>query len=82
MSPEIQKNVNWQPQTDYLGNHMLSSEKFRLATGWSPKISLVEGIKMVYESIANCDDDYDPLTHLKRAESEGINLTDFYNSNI
>tara|TARA_Y100000310_G_scaffold191106_1_gene191110 strand:- start:605 stop:1585 length:981 start_codon:yes stop_codon:yes gene_type:complete len=82
VSPEIQKNVNWFPQTDYLGNHMLSSEKFRLATGWSPKISLQEGIKMVHESIANCGEDYNPLTHLQRAESEGINLTNFYNSNI
>ena len=82
VSPKIFKNVRWHPKTDYLGNHMLSSEKFRSATGWVPKISLREGIKMVLSSITNCDDDYDPLAHLKRAESEGVDLTNFYNSNI
>ena len=82
VSPLITKNVKWHAKTDYLGNHMLSSEKFRTATSWKPNISLRNGIKLVHSSIANCNDDYDPLTHLKRAKKEGIDLTNFYNSNI
>ena len=82
ISPKISKIIKWHPETDYLGNHMLSSEKFRNDSGWSPKITLRQGIKMVYESIKNCDEDYDPLVHLNDAKEKGIQLTDFYNSNL
>jgi dTDP-glucose 4,6-dehydratase len=82
VSPSIISNVRWHPKTDYLGNHMLDSEKFRSATGWLPKISLHDGIKKVLESIISCTNDYDPLVHLKQAKDEGVDLTNFYNSNI
>ena len=82
VSSLITKNVKWHSETDYLGNHMLSSEKFRSATNWQPKISLRQGIKLVHSSILRCSEDYDPLTHLKHAEAQGIDLTNFYNSNI
>lgn len=82
VSPSIGKIIKWHPETDYLGNHMLSSEKFRKASSWSPRISLRQGIELVYRSITKCNDDYNPLVHLDRAKKEGIDLTDFYNSNI
>jgi len=82
VSSKISGTIQWHPETDYLGNHMLSSEKFRNDTGWSPKISLRDGIHLVYNSIVSSDLDYNPLVHLNRAEKEGIDLTKFYNSNI
>lgn len=78
----IAKIIKWHPETDYLGNHMLSSEKFKKDTGWKPKISLREGIRRVYNSIVSSNGDYNPLIHLNRAKNEGIDLTEFYNSNI
>ena len=79
---KLSKIINWHPETDYLGNHMLSSEKFRKASGWSPKISLKQGIHRVYDSITKNKEGYNPLKHLNRAKEEGIDLTEFYNSNI
>jgi nucleoside-diphosphate-sugar epimerase len=82
VSPKISKIIKWHPETDYLGNHMLSAEKFRKASGWMPKISLSEGIRRVYHSISKDDGSYDPLIHLNAAKKKGVDLTDFYNSNI
>ena len=82
ISPEINKIIKWHSETDYLGNHMLSSSKFRNDTGWEPKITLRQGIRHVYDSIRSCGKDYNPLVHLDRAKKEGIDLTEFYNSNI
>ena len=82
VSPKISKIIKWYPETDYLGNHMLSAEKFRKASGWMPKISLSEGIRRVYHSISKDDGSYDPLIHLNAAKKKGVDLTDFYNSNI
>lgn len=82
ISPEICNLIKWHPETDYLGNHMLTSEKFRKDSGWSPNITLKQGIRRVYSSIVDCDEEYDPLIHLNRAKDEGVDLTEFYNSNI
>ena len=43
--------VKWHPETDYLGNRRLSSDKFSHISGWRPKINLALGIHMSYESI-------------------------------
>ena len=82
VDPGITRVVKWHPETDYLGNHMLSSEKFRKASGWFPTISLRDGIKKVLTSIQNDTDGYNPLVYLDQAKSSGIDLTKFYNSNI
>lgn len=72
------KNViKWHPETDYLGNHRLSSFKFRQLTGWEPKIDLITGIKMSYVSIKNSSG-YDPLIHLSEAKEKNIDLTEFF----
>jgi len=76
----VSKIIKWHPETDYLGNHMLSSRKFRRAIGWKPKISLMEGIQSVYHSISDASADYDPLVHLTKAKEKGIDLTQYYNS--
>ena len=74
--------IKWHPHTDYLGNHMLSSEKFRTQTGWQPKIDLRTGIAQVHQSILKNDKDYNPMSHLDRAEKEGVDLSQYYNSKI
>ena len=69
--------IKWHPKTDYLGNHMLTSWKFRTSSKWTPKISLEEGILMSYESILKSEG-YNPLKYLEEAESKNIDLTEFY----
>ena len=69
--------VRWHPKTDYLGNHRLSSSKFRNISGWSPKIDLAEGIRMSFESIMKSKG-YNPLRYLEEAKERNIDLTKFY----
>ena len=82
VSNKLTSIFKWHPQTDYLGNHMLSAEKFRIQSGWAPKIDLRTGIAEVYQSIKQDAGSYNPLTHLARADKEGIDLTQYYNSKI
>ncbi len=71
--------ISWKPETDYLGNHVLSTEKFRKASGWSPQIPLKSGIIRSWRSIlSNRDEDYNPLKHLEEASDRGIDLTQFF----
>jgi nucleoside-diphosphate-sugar epimerase len=69
--------VRWHPKTDYLGNHRLSSSKFRDLSGWSPKIDLETGIRMSFESIMKSKG-YNPLKYLEEAKERNIDLTKFY----
>lgn len=69
--------LTWHPKTDYLGNHRLSSRKFREASGWEPKISLETGIRRTIREIRESEG-YDPLVHLDEAKEKGVDLTDFY----
>ena len=77
---DISSRIAWHPSTDYLGNHMLSSEKFRGSTGWKPEISLEAGIKQSYKDIMSDTTGYNPLVHLDSAKSQDIDLTDFFNT--
>ena len=75
--------IDWKPETDYLGNHRLSTAKFRGDTEWMPKITLEDGLRKSYDSIAqdtkNPDGStYNPLVYLDKAESDGVDLTKFY----
>jgi len=69
--------IRWHPATDYLGNHMLTSWKFRNVSGWSPKIDMELGIKMSFESIMKSKG-YNPLRYLEEAKERNIDLTEFY----
>ena len=70
--------IEWLPQTEYMGNHILSGEKVRKYTGWSPKISLEQGIKMSFESILKSEG-YNPLQFLEEAKQKNINLIEYFN---
>jgi hypothetical protein len=68
--------IRWHPEADYLGNHRLSSDKFRTVTGWKPKIPLKKGITRIWTEMQeiDLDSDYDPLIHLRSAAAKGIDL--------
>jgi len=67
----------WHPKTDYLGNHRLSSLKFREASGWSKKITLEQGILSSFKSILESEG-YNPLKYLEEAKQRNIDLTSFF----
>ena len=74
---DLESVIRWHPKTDYLGNHMLTSWKFRNVSGWSPKISMETGIRMSFESIIKSKG-YNPLRYLEEAKERNIDLTEFY----
>ena len=78
LSTNINQIVSWHPSTDYLGNHVLSSRKFRTHTGWAPKIKLSDGIQDSFTTILNNDGTYNPLKHLQEAKERGVDLLDYY----
>ncbi len=69
--------IEWLPQTEYMGNHILSGKKVREYTGWSPRISLEQGILMSFESILKSEG-YNPLRFLEEAEEKGVDLTEYF----
>lgn len=73
----IEEVLEWHPKTDYLGNHRLSSSKFRSRSKWKPKVTLEEGIRRTIREIRESEE-YDPLVHLDEAKEKGVDLTDFY----
>lgn len=75
---DLNEVIQWHPDTDYLGNHLLSSETFRKETGWSPGIQFREGLMRSYASIFKDESDYNPLEHLQKAETLGTDLAGFY----
>ena len=74
---DLESVIRWHPKTDYLGNHMLTSWKFRNVSGWSPKINMATGIRMSFESIIKSKG-YNPLKYLEEAKERNIDLTEFY----
>ena len=73
--------VKWHPGTDYLGNHRLSSQKFRDASGWTPKFDLYCGLEKSWNDIQRNlgSTDYNPLRYLEDAKKRGVDLTQFFN---
>ena len=80
LGSDISTRIKWHPKTDYLGNHRLSSKKFRTLFGWTPKLSLEDGIRLAFKEISeNRDSSYNPLKYLEDANEKDIDLTQFYN---
>jgi len=76
---DLTHKIKWHPETDYLGNHRLTSEKFRTAFGWEPKYTLRSGIEAAWRSISESDNlHYNPLRYLEHAKENGVDLTQFY----
>jgi len=71
--------LNWHPQTDYLGNHLLSCEKFRSKIGFSREpITLQEGIALSIAGIENDITDYNPLVYLEEARNKNVDLLSYF----
>ena len=70
--------LKWHPQTDYLGNHVLTSKKFRDETGWAPKYDFDKGILKAWRSILSAGQKYNPLEHLEEAKNKGVDLLEFF----
>ena len=70
--------LRWHPKTDYLGNHVLSSKKFRGRSGWVPKYNFDRGIIKSWRSILSAGKNYNPLSHLEEAQEKGIDLNQFF----
>lgn len=79
LKSDLSSVIKWYPDTDYLGNHRLSSSKFRAATGWKPKYDLHGGVKKAISQIILDNSSYDPLKHLDEAKNKGVDLTQFFN---
>ena len=70
--------LKWHPETDYLGNHVLSSAKFRKKTGWTPKFTFDRGLVKSWRSILSSRENYNPLAHLEEAQEKGVDLNQFF----
>ena len=75
---DVEKILRWHPETDYLGNHVLSSRKFRSHAGWEPSVDLYSGIVESFKTIHYDRGEYNPLKHLKEAQQRGVDLKDYY----
>jgi dTDP-glucose 4,6-dehydratase len=75
---DLSSILKWHNETDYLGNHRLSSEKFRKDFDWANEISFDEGIKMSWDSIESAKSSYNPLKYLNQAKDSNINLKEFF----
>lgn len=76
---DLNKLLKWHPETDYLGNHLLSCDKFCNMIGFdSPTIDLELGIKFVYDSIKGNDSDYNPLRFLQEAKNKNVDLLNYF----
>jgi len=78
---DIGSIVRWYPKTDYLGNHRLSSDKFRFESGWRPNNDLYGGLAKSWDDLRQNlgSTDYNPLKYLETAEKNQIDLTQFFN---
>ena len=80
---DINKFLNWKPETDYLGNHLLSCNKFQRMIGFSNNTVDIElGIKFVWDNILNDHSDYNPLKFLEEAGEKNIDLLSFFPKDV
>ena len=78
---DLNRLINWHPETDYLGHHRLTSRKFKKMTGWFPKFTLDQGLRDAWNSICHAVQDknsYNPLQYLEEAKEKNVNLLEFY----
>jgi nucleoside-diphosphate-sugar epimerase len=78
---DLNRLIQWHPETDYLGNHRLSSRKFKAMTGWEPKFTLDQGLRDSWNSICHAvqgNPTYNPLRYLEEAKEKNVNLLEFY----
>lgn len=77
--PGTASRVQWKPQTDYLGNHRLSSKKIRDILGWKPSMDLTLGISATLNWIKGAEG-YNPLKYLDEAAVKKVDLLEHFPS--
>ncbi|MBT6325385.1 MAG: NAD(P)-dependent oxidoreductase [Bdellovibrionales bacterium] len=70
--------IKWHPETDYLGNHRLSNQKFLDFMKTSATKTLKEGIKESWNTIKNDKSNYNPLKYLDQAKENKVDLKKFF----
>lgn len=70
--------VKWHPETDYLGNHRLSNQKFVDFMGFANVRTLREGINQSWQSIKDASESYNPLKYLDQAKAQDVDLKQFF----
>ena len=76
----LNEHITWHPETDYLGNHRLTNEKFQKFMGSSNCRTLLQGIQESWNSIKNEDEsgNYNPLKYLEEAKEKDLNLKNYF----
>jgi nucleoside-diphosphate-sugar epimerase len=69
---DIASRLNWHPDTDYLGNHRLSSVKVRSSADWEPYVGLKLGVEMIWKDMRGLT--HNPLLYLDEAKKKGVDL--------
>jgi nucleoside-diphosphate-sugar epimerase len=67
--------IRWHPETDYLGNHRLTSRKLQSRCNWEPKYSLYTGLTSVWHEVNDkLDNSYNPLEYLESAKENDFDI--------
>ena len=75
---DLSRVIKWHPETDYLGNHRLTNQKYVSALGSSRTRSLKEGIRQSWDSIKASDDNFNPLKYLQQARNTDVDLVRYF----
>ena len=76
---DVKSLLKWHPKTDYLGNHLLSCDKFSKVIGFTnDPVDIELGIKFVWDAINNDRSQYNPLRFLEEAQDKNLDLLDFF----
>ena len=74
----LENIIKWHPETDYLGNHRLSDEKYTELVHYHNGRGLREGIRQSWDSIRNAETFYNPLKYLNEAKEKDVDLKKFF----
>ncbi len=74
----LENTIKWHPETDYLGNHRLTNEKFIEFMDYSNTTPLKQGIRQSWQSIQESSKDYNPLKYLNEAKNKEIDLKKYF----
>ena len=71
--------IQWVPEVDYLGNHLVDSSRLQKTTGYSSYVSLKNGIERVKNDLKKMDQkDYNPLVYLEEVEKRNQDILSAY----
>ena len=75
---DVSSIINWHEQTDYLGNHRLTSEKYIRIVGMLETTPLKAGIMDSWNSINKDTTGFNPLKYLEEASDKNVDLKTFF----